>query len=268
MGRLNYFGQFWDSEDGRNAADLGVVSESWLYPSYSGKALLDVELGIPFRENVTLAIGGENVLNTYPDVNQNGILTVGNYYSQFSPFGFNGANFYVRLNYSWGMSRPAAQRSSQDQAAPQRDPERVRQEVAEKIAELEVLHDELIGHLKAIQEAQTDLWLQRWAGDRVAKAQMAKERDMEILRTNFARRAAGQDVEPLGRSAESKQLLVKDQIADLRWKYATRLSAGGVADKWVTQLLRQSDAKVFKKSSDQRQMAISRASFWQKNSFQ
>ena len=268
LGRLNYFGQFWDSEDGRNAADLGVISESWLYPSYSGKALLDFELGIPFRENVTLAIGGENVLNTYPDVNQNGILTVGNYYGQFSPFGFNGANFYVRLNYSWGMSRPAAQRSSQDQAAPQRDPERVRQEVAEQIAELEALHDELIGHLKAIQEAQTDLWLQRWAGDRVAKAQMAKERDMEILRTNFARRAAGQDVEPLGRSAELKQSRVKDQIADLRWKYATRLSAGGVADKWATQLLRQSDAKVFKKSSDQRQMAISRASFWQKNSFQ
>ena len=261
LGRLNYFGQFWDSEDGRNAADLGVVSESWLYPSYSGKALLDFELGIPFRENVTLAIGGENVLNTYPDVNQNGILTVGNYYSQFSPFGFNGANFYVRLNYSWGMSRPAAQRSSQDQAAPQRDPERVRQEVAEQIAELEALHDELIGHLKAIQEAQTDLWLQRWAGDRVAKAQMAKERDMAMLRTNFARRAAGQDVEPLGRSAESKQLLVKAQIADLRWKNSTRLSAGGVADKWVTQLLRQSDAKVFKKSSDQRQMAISRVSF-------
>ena len=268
LGRLNYFGQFWDSEDGRNAADLGVVSESWLYPSYSGKALLDFELGIPFRENVTLAIGGENVLNTYPDVNENGILTVGNYYSQFSPFGFNGANFYVRLNYSWGMSRPAAQRSSQDQAAPQRDPERVRQEVAEQIAELEALHDELIGHLKAIQESQTDLWLQRWAGDRVAKAQMAKERDMAMLRTNFARRAAGQDVEPLGRSAESKQLLVKAQIADLRWKNSTRLSAGGVADKWVTQLLRQSDAKVFKKSSDQRQMAISRVSFWQKNSFQ
>ena len=92
--------------------------------------------------------------------------------------------------------------------------------------------------------------------------------EAEILRTNFARRAAGQDIEPLGRSAESKQSRVKDQIADLRWKYATRLSAGGVADKWVTQLLRQSDAKVFKKSSDQRQMAISRASFWQKNSFQ
>ena len=30
---------------------------------------------------------------------------------------------------------------------------------------------------------------------------------------------------------------------------ATRLSAGGVADEWVTQLLRQTDAKVFKKYS-------------------
>jgi hypothetical protein len=36
---------------------------------------------------------------------------------------------------------------------------------------------------------------------------------------------------------------------DLRSTYATRLSAGGVADEWVTQLLRQGDAKVFKKYS-------------------
>ena len=37
------------------------------------------------------------------------------------------------------------------------------------------------------------------------------------------------------------------RIYDLRSTHATRLSAGGVADEWVTQLLRQSDAKVFKK---------------------
>jgi hypothetical protein len=36
---------------------------------------------------------------------------------------------------------------------------------------------------------------------------------------------------------------------DLRSTYATRLSAGGVADEWVTQLLRQGDSKVFKKYS-------------------
>ena len=39
------------------------------------------------------------------------------------------------------------------------------------------------------------------------------------------------------------------RVYDLRSTYATRLSAGGVADEWVTQLLRQGDAKVFKKYS-------------------
>lgn len=39
------------------------------------------------------------------------------------------------------------------------------------------------------------------------------------------------------------------RMYDLRSTYATRLSAGGVADEWVTQLRRQGDAKVFKKYS-------------------
>lgn len=39
------------------------------------------------------------------------------------------------------------------------------------------------------------------------------------------------------------------RIYDLRSTYATRLSAGGVADEWVTQMLRQGEAKVFKKYS-------------------
>ena len=39
------------------------------------------------------------------------------------------------------------------------------------------------------------------------------------------------------------------RLYDLRSTHATRLSAGGVADEWVTQLLRQTDAKVFRKYS-------------------
>jgi integrase len=39
------------------------------------------------------------------------------------------------------------------------------------------------------------------------------------------------------------------RLYDLRSTYATRLSAGGVADEWVTQLLRQGDSMVFKKYS-------------------
>jgi hypothetical protein len=37
------------------------------------------------------------------------------------------------------------------------------------------------------------------------------------------------------------------RIDDLRSTYTTRLGSAGVADEWVTQLLRQGDAKVFKK---------------------
>ena len=109
--------------------------EPWLYPAYSGKVLLDLELGIPFGDAhhrptgigksflacaFTLVVGGENVLGTYPDVNRFGTDTVGNQYGQFSPFGFNGARqtrgtrrcgakttrenayYYTRLNYRWG----------------------------------------------------------------------------------------------------------------------------------------------------------------------
>ena len=99
--RINYFGSYWDSEDGRNAHDLGEVILSSLYPPYSGKALLDLEFGIPFGD-VELAIGAENLLNAFPDVNPYGAFTVGNNYGQFSPFGFNGTYYYTRISYGWG----------------------------------------------------------------------------------------------------------------------------------------------------------------------
>ena len=45
---------------------------------------------------------------------------------------------------------------------------------------------------------------------------------------------------------------------DLRSTYATRLSTGSVADEWVTHLLRQSDAKVFKKYSQMKREALAK----------
>lgn len=46
------------------------------------------------------------------------------------------------------------------------------------------------------------------------------------------------------------------RIYDLRSTYARRLSAGGVADEWVTQLLRQGDAQVFKRYSQMKREAL------------
>ena len=38
----------------RNATDVaGGPAESWLYPAYAGKALIGLELGIPFGEALT-----------------------------------------------------------------------------------------------------------------------------------------------------------------------------------------------------------------------
>jgi integrase len=46
------------------------------------------------------------------------------------------------------------------------------------------------------------------------------------------------------------------RIYDLRSTYATRLSAGDVADEWVTQMLRHGDAQVFKKYSQMKRDAL------------
>ena len=40
-----------------------------------------------------------------------------------------------------------------------------------------------------------------------------------------------------------------ERIHELRHTFATRLSAGGVADHFVTQMLRQGDSQVFKRYS-------------------
>ena len=99
LARLSFYGSYWDSEDAQIAHGRAM---SYLYNPYAGKALLDLEVGFPFADAVTLSVGAQNVLNTYPDLNPNAAAAIGNLYGQFSPFGFNGAYYYARINYGWG----------------------------------------------------------------------------------------------------------------------------------------------------------------------
>ena len=103
--RLNFYGRYWDREDARAwaAATLGDADMSALYEPYAGKGLFDIEFGIPMGDAVTLSVGAQNLLNTYPQtqINPRAAEGTGNYYGQFSPFGFNGAYSYARLNYAW-----------------------------------------------------------------------------------------------------------------------------------------------------------------------
>ena len=100
MARLHFYGSYWDREDARN--HLGAAN-SYLYPLYPGKPLVDLEVGFPFND-ITLSVGAQNILNTYPDENPYAVDGVGNRYGQFGPFGFNGGYYYVRINYGWGAS--------------------------------------------------------------------------------------------------------------------------------------------------------------------
>ncbi len=91
LGRLSYYDDWFDSEDGN---------------VYSGKSLFDVEAAYAMDNGLTLTLGGQNVLDETPDVNPGARSGVGNLYSQFSPFGFNGAFWYAKLGYrfntGWG----------------------------------------------------------------------------------------------------------------------------------------------------------------------
>ena len=88
LGRFSYYGGWFDFDNAHTSR---------------GKHLLDLELAYSFKRNVTLAIGGRNVFDTYPDENPIA-SSVGERYSEYSPFGFNGAYYYARLSYSFGSA--------------------------------------------------------------------------------------------------------------------------------------------------------------------
>ena len=86
LGRLSYYGDWYDSEDGRD---------------YDGKFLLDVEAAYKITKKLTLIVGAQNVLDQTPDENPDAAAGVGNKYSQFSPFGFNGGFMYTRVKWDF-----------------------------------------------------------------------------------------------------------------------------------------------------------------------
>lgn len=85
LGRMSYYDSWFDSEDGN---------------SYGGEILFDAEAAYSFNTNVTLTIGAQNIFDTFPEENPGAAAGVGNRYSQFSPFGFNGGFYYARVSWA------------------------------------------------------------------------------------------------------------------------------------------------------------------------
>ncbi len=91
--RFNRYGD-WSSTGGLFGP--GDASDA---SNYSGAILIDLEATVTFAENYTLAIGGENIADEYPDDEANGVLQfLGQKYAVTSPFGFNGAFWYIRAS--------------------------------------------------------------------------------------------------------------------------------------------------------------------------
>ena len=87
LGRVNYYGAWFDWDSAQTL--------------FSGKPVVDVEASIPLAGGTTLAVGSQNVFNTFPDESPNA-RSVGERYSEYTPWGFNGSYYYARIRHTWG----------------------------------------------------------------------------------------------------------------------------------------------------------------------
>lgn len=83
---------------------LYSVNDPSLDQRLKAKWLFGVDVQYQVLDTLLLAIGGHNILNTYPDFNDNQgsgpFYGEGDIfqYSDSSPFGFSGASYYFRIN--------------------------------------------------------------------------------------------------------------------------------------------------------------------------
>ncbi|MEL6951310.1 MAG: TonB-dependent receptor [Pseudomonadota bacterium] len=86
--RGSFYDGWFDSEDNRD---------------YGNAILFDAEVGYSIADHSTIVLGAQNIFDTYPEANPGAAGGVGNLYSQFSPFGFNGGFYYLRYKYNFTL---------------------------------------------------------------------------------------------------------------------------------------------------------------------
>ena len=84
--RANYFGGWDDTGNGVDDIDAEV--------------LIDVEVVYSYNEYLDLVVGANNLFDTYPEENPSA-GSLGQLYSEASPFGFNGGMYYVQARYTY-----------------------------------------------------------------------------------------------------------------------------------------------------------------------
>ncbi|MYH31988.1 MAG: TonB-dependent receptor, partial [Acidobacteria bacterium] len=99
LGRLSYYSGWYDYDSGRGTVfePSGGLEQGF----FDGRPIVDLELSLPLGQGTTLAVGGQNVFDTYSQVS---VIAnaVGEQYSEYMPWGYSGAYYYVRIGYDWG----------------------------------------------------------------------------------------------------------------------------------------------------------------------
>ena len=111
------------------------------------------------------------------------------------------------------VSSGGAERASSQPAVPKPDPAKLREEFRKEIDVVDALHGELIEHLKTIQEAQTDMWEKRWAGDAVTTAHFTRRHDGSGLQGKLER-ADDRYLDSVKISIEFSKTQVEQQITN------------------------------------------------------
>lgn len=85
---------------------LDVEDAAW--PQYDtilrGRWMADLELSWTIKKSFTVSLGGQNIFNSYPQhrptMLSSPLVGVVNLYHFYSPFGYNGASYYLRMTFS------------------------------------------------------------------------------------------------------------------------------------------------------------------------
>ncbi len=99
LGRVSYYSGWYDYDSGHGEvfAPAGGLAQGF----FAGRPIVDLEVGFPLGEGTTLAVGAQNLFDTYSQVSAIA-MSVGEQYSEYTPWGYSGAYYYVRIGYGWG----------------------------------------------------------------------------------------------------------------------------------------------------------------------
>jgi iron complex outermembrane receptor protein len=95
--RANYYGRVRYKPDAVN----GSFSND---ETFGAKTLFDADLGFQFTKNLQLSVGGDNLLNTFPDQNTKAAnISLGRflYNRNVTQFGWNGGFYYAKLELTF-----------------------------------------------------------------------------------------------------------------------------------------------------------------------